>query len=76
MWEGSMCELRVDWEDGFTLSELPDTNEKNKSNQKNHQKVIWKFSYNELRTSADDSNRLLWLDFGSGGNKVSNFFKI
>ncbi|CAG7734416.1 unnamed protein product, partial [Allacma fusca] len=57
-WKGGGCQLKVHYEDGFTLSELPiSENEK--------PKIIWTYPYTQLRTSADDGIRLLWLDFGA-----------
>lgn len=47
------------------LTELP-------KSENDKPKVIWQYSYTQLRTSADDGNRLLWLDFqGEDGEKVN-----
>lgn len=59
-----MCQLKVHYENGFTLTELP-------KSETDQPKVLWQCPYTQLRTSADDGNRLLWLDFGSEeGEKV------
>lgn len=61
-----MCQLKVHYEDGFTLTELP-------KSENDKPKVLWQYSYTQLRTSADDGNRLLWLDFAAeDGEKVRN----
>ncbi|CAL8131650.1 unnamed protein product [Orchesella dallaii] len=57
-WKGEMCQLKVHYEDGFTLTELP-------KSETDKPKVLWQYSYTQLRTSADDGNRLLWLDFAA-----------
>ena len=40
------------------LTELP-------KSENDKPKVLWQYSYTQLRTSADDGKRLLWLDFGT-----------
>lgn len=59
-----MCQLKIHYEDGFTLTELP-------KSEGETPKVFWQYPYTQLRTSADDGNHLLWLDFGTeDGEKV------
>ncbi|XP_021964048.1 beta-1-syntrophin isoform X1 [Folsomia candida] len=64
-WKNEPCQLKVHYDEGFTLSELP------KGEGGGPPKVLWQYSYTQLRTSADDANHLLWLDFGAeDGEKV------
>ncbi|XP_063232854.1 beta-1-syntrophin isoform X2 [Bacillus rossius redtenbacheri] len=57
LWQGKPAQLVLHYENGFTLYEA--------ATQTNREpKVLWKFSFERLRMSADDGARLLWLDFG------------
>ena len=65
LWQSKKCRLTLHYENGFTLtsSHLPD------EAGKTH--IYWHYPYEKLRTSSDDGNRLLWLDFGEDGELVS-----
>ena len=65
-WKGEPCQLKVHYENGFTLTELPKLDS-------DKPQILWSHSYTQLRTSADDGVQLLWLDFGTeDGEKVRN----
>lgn len=67
-WKGESCQLKVHYEDGFKLTELP-------KSDGDKPRVLWQSNYTQLRTSADDGNRLLWLDFGAeDGEKVQQHY--
>lgn len=36
-------------------------------------KVIWSYSFDKLKASADDGNRLLFLDFGGDEGEIVRF---
>lgn len=55
-WNNRLCKLYLHYEDGFALyndSESTQTNTR----------LLWKESFEKLRSSSDDSNHLLTLDF-------------
>jgi hypothetical protein len=72
-WKGEACQLKVHYEEGFTLTELP--SKSGTEGDGKSPRVLWHYGYTQLRTSADDGNRLLWLDFGAeDGEKVLHHY--
>lgn len=68
--KGRQCQLVVHLERGFTLLE---------GGLGPPAKVIWSYQFDKLKSSADDGNRMLFLDFvGCDGEIVSlnNFFQL
>ena len=64
-WQGQECRFTLHYDNGFTLTDSRGTQDTRKP------KIMWHFPYEKLRMSADDSNRLLWLDFGEDGEQVT-----
>ena len=63
-WQNQDCRLTLHYDNGFTLTSASvDDNSKKAP-------ILWHFPYEKLRMSADDSMRLLWLDFGEDGEQV------
>jgi hypothetical protein len=63
MWQNQKCRLTLHYENGFTLTSSGDN--------ASQLKIYWHYPYDQLRASSDDSNRLLWLDFGEEGEVVT-----
>ncbi|CAH1778809.1 unnamed protein product, partial [Owenia fusiformis] len=63
-WQNQDCRLTLHFENGFSL-----INPKNGGQDKRSSNIIWAHPYEKLRMSADDGNRLLWLDFGDEGEQ-------
>ena len=69
-WQNQECRLTLHYDNGFTLA---DSRSADDSNPRKSQ-ILWHYPYEKLRMSADDSSRLLWLDFGEEGEQVFNIF--
>ncbi|XP_064640760.1 beta-2-syntrophin-like isoform X2 [Lineus longissimus] len=61
-WQGQEARFTLHYDNGFTLSD-PRTEDGRKL------QILWHFPYEKLRMSADDGQRLLWLDFGEEGEQ-------
>lgn len=58
-WQSQETRLTIHYENGFTLTDARsgiDTTGKSQT--------LWSFPFDRLKMSADDGQRLLWLDFG------------
>ncbi|XP_039285379.1 beta-1-syntrophin [Nilaparvata lugens] len=64
-WKGQPCQLVLNYEDGFTLYEAAPS-----GMSRNESKKLWSFPFERLKTSADDGQRLLWLDFGGDESDI------
>ena len=65
-WQSKDCRFTLHYDNGFTLIDMnPETNHSNPKAA-----VLWNYPYEKLRMSADDGNKLLWLDFGEDGEQV------
>lgn len=58
-WRDQEARLTVHFENGFTLTHAR-VNEGNDRSQ-----VLWYFPFEKLKRSADDGQRMLWLEFGA-----------
>lgn len=58
-WRDQDARLTVHFENGFTLTDAR-VNEGNGRAQ-----VLWYFPFEKLKRSADDGQRMLWLEFGA-----------
>lgn len=65
LWKGQEARLCLNYEEGFQLVASNAA-----STDTTAQKVIWKYPFSRLRNSADDGNRLLWLDFGADVGEI------
>lgn len=65
LYQGKQCQLIVHLNRGFCLYECGYTAPAQSKTQ------IWQFPFDKLRGSADDGNRMLYLDFGDDGEIVS-----
>lgn len=65
LYQGRQCQLVVHLNRGFCLFECGYTASTQAKTQ------LWQFSFDKLRGSADDGNRMLYLDFGDDGEIVS-----
>ncbi len=75
LWHGKEARLYLHFEEGLRLlpsSELAD-GEKPSSVEPT---PFWKISFEDLRHTADDGVRLLWLDIGSEDGEVVCFIYI
>ncbi|XP_046397362.1 beta-1-syntrophin isoform X1 [Ischnura elegans] len=64
IWQGHHASLMLHYENGFTLTEVG-------SSSGIVGRTLWSFPFEQLRSSADDSSRLLWLEFlGDGGGEM------
>lgn len=73
LWHGKEARLYLHFEEGLRLfpsSELTD-GEKPSSAEPT---PFWKISFEDLRHTADDGVRLLWLDIGSEDGEVVRFY--
>lgn len=57
VWQGQPCQLLLHYESGFTLLDASE-------------QQLWSYPFERLRSSSDDTTRLLWLDFGSEDEQV------
>ena len=64
-WQGQEAKLTLHYDNGFTLSDARPEDGK-------RPQIFWHFPYEKLRMSADDGQRILWLDFGDEGEQVIN----
>ncbi|UJR15791.1 hypothetical protein I4U23_002723 [Adineta vaga] len=55
-WNNRLCKLHLHYEDGFTLYS-------DSENTHTNVRLLWKESFEKLRSSSDDNNHLLTLDF-------------
>jgi hypothetical protein len=55
-WNNRPCKLYLHYEHGFTLYTNPD-------NGHGNVRLLWQESFEKLRSSSDDNNHLLMLDF-------------
>ena len=65
-WRGQEAKLILHYNDGFSLlaSQMSGP-------EAGQERLLWKFPFDKLKMSADDSQRLLWVDFGGDdGEKV------
>lgn len=64
-WQGQPCQLLLHYESGFTLLDASE-------------QQLWSYPFERLRSSSDDTTRLLWLDFGSEDEQVRflAFYKL
>lgn len=58
------CQLLVHLDRGFSLVD---------SGLGSPAKVLWTYSFDKLKASADDGNRLLFLDFGGDEGEIVSF---
>lgn len=58
-WRDQDARLTIHYENGFTLTDAR-VNEGNGRAQ-----VLWYFPFEKLKRSADDGQRMLWLEFGA-----------
>lgn len=70
LYQGRQCQLVVHLNRGFCLYECGYAAPAQSKTQ------LWQFSFDKLRGSADDGNRLLYLDFGDDGEIVSIFLPL
>lgn len=68
LWHGKPAQLSIHYENGFTLLESTT------GSVGREPKKIWSYSFEKLKMSSDDSNRLLWLDFGDNTEIVCVIF--
>ena len=58
-WRDQEARLTVHFENGFTLTDA-------RANDGNGRaQVLWYFPFEKLKRSADDGQRMLWLEFGA-----------
>lgn len=55
-WNNRICKLYLHYEDGFTLYTEID-------NGNSNVRILWQEPFEKLRSSSDDNQRLLMLDF-------------
>lgn len=72
VWQGRCCQLVVNHEEGFSLYTAGSRCMGSGVSPGSTPAPLWRRSFDKLRLSADDGNRLLWLDFeGEDGEIVS-----
>ena len=78
VWQGRACQLVVHHEDGFMLYAAGTRGVAgNGISPGSPPTPLWRRPFDKLKMSADDGNRLLWLDFGGeDGEIVSQFFQL
>lgn len=64
-WQGRPCQLVVNHEEGFVLYATGV-----KGSPGSPPAPLWRRSFDKLKLSADDGNRLLWLDFGGEDTEI------
>ena len=64
-WQSQETKLTLHFENGFSLHSMKTLKSSDKP------PMLWNYPYEKLRMSADDGQRLLWLDFGDEGEQVS-----
>lgn len=67
MWKGRPCQLVLHYENGFSLIEYGTGGN---SLMRGGVRTLWRYPFDRLKTSADDGNRLLWLDFGGEEGEI------
>jgi hypothetical protein len=66
-WHSQETRLTIHYENGFTLTDARSGIDSSGKSQ-----ILWSFPFDRLKMSADDGQRLLWLDFGGDeGEQVS-----
>ncbi|KAG8231578.1 hypothetical protein J437_LFUL011574, partial [Ladona fulva] len=60
VWQGHHANLVLHYENGFNLTEMGTATGV-------VGRTLWSFPFEQLRSSADDASRLLWLEFGGEG---------
>lgn len=70
LWHGKLAQLSIHYENGFTLFESTT------GSVGREPKKIWSYSFEKLKMSSDDNNRLLWLDFGDSSDIVSLIYGL
>lgn len=68
LWKGRHCQLILHYDNGFSLIESGTSG--SGSLLRNGIRTLWRFPFDRLRSSADDGNRLLWLDFGGDDGEI------
>lgn len=58
-WQSQETRLTIHYENGFTL-----TDARSGIDTSGRSQILWSFPFDRLKMSADDGQRLLWLDFG------------
>ncbi|CAB3996586.1 beta-1-syntrophin-like [Paramuricea clavata] len=58
-WHSQETRLTIHYENGFTLTDARSGIDSSGKSQ-----ILWSFPFDRLKMSADDGQRLLWLDFG------------
>ena len=77
MWRGKEARLYVHYEDDLQLYPATDLPNADKSNTIIQSTPIWKAPFENLRHTADDGIRLLWLDIGSEeGETVKHVYRL
>ena len=67
-WHSQETRLTIHYENGFTLTDARSGIDPSGKSQ-----ILWSFPFDRLKMSADDGQRLLWLDFGGDeGEQVSD----
>lgn len=68
-WHSQETRLTIHYENGFTLTDARSGIDSSGKSQ-----ILWSFPFDRLKMSADDGQRLLWLDFGGDeGEQVSEY---
>ena len=57
-WHGQDARLTIHFENGFTLADA------RAGDSSGQAQILWFFPFERLKMSADDGQRMLWLDFG------------
>ncbi len=71
-WHSQETRLTIHYENGFTLTDARSGIDSSGKSQ-----ILWSFPFDRLKMSADDGQRLLWLDFGGDeGEQVSSTGKL
>ena len=67
-WHSQETRLTIHYENGFTLTDARSGIDPSGKSQ-----ILWSFPFDRLKMSADDGQRLLWLDCGGDeGEQVSS----
>ncbi|XP_048515046.1 beta-1-syntrophin isoform X2 [Athalia rosae] len=70
VWQGRVCQLVVHHEEGFALYAADSRSVGSGVSPGSSPAPLWRRSFDKLRLSADDSNRLLWLDFDGEDGEI------